>query len=138
MLGYFVVIEFVLLFGVVSCIGRFGPVVRLSYDRMVCACDGQKALMHIPIEMVLQRFLLEIFCELDNMNVDSILTLFAVAHVLEMKWAAFENQEWFSYNQRNSTFVILSALTSIKRPNTAGEDVAEGDRAELWLRFHAG
>lgn len=66
-----------------------------------------------------------------NINVDPVPALVAIARIEEKDWAAYKDQEWFSYNYKDGAFVVLPAIAPIMRRNTAGVEVAEGGRAEL-------
>lgn len=116
---------------------QHGRVERLFYDRMVCASDGRGAWLYAPIAMVAQLVLLAVFWLLSNMVVDPVLAFVMVARVVEVHWAAYEDQVWFPYNYKYGAFVILPAVMPNLHRNTASVEVAEGDRAELCPKYHA-
>lgn len=91
---------------------------------MVRTCDGHRVLLHAPIEITSQWFLLGVLVQ-GNTNVSPVFPIAAVACVAELDWTANESQEWSVYNQKDGAFVASPALALISCRNTADVEVAE-------------
>lgn len=65
---------------------------------MMVGCEGYGAVVQNLTVMIDARFGLGILRLIQNMEVDSVLALLALAQVTEVHWESLPNQDWLQYD----------------------------------------
>lgn len=64
---------------------------------MMVWCQSYNVLVRVPTKRIDKWLVLDILRLIRNKEVDPMLTLVAVAHIEEMDWSEFQDEERFSY-----------------------------------------
>lgn len=107
----------------------FGEVRRLSYECMMVGCHGSSAMVRLPTAMIEELFELGILCLIRKMEMDLVLTLVAVASVVEGAWEALPGQEWFPYNYPQGMLVLRPGVGATAIQNAKGGEGQTGSQS---------
>lgn len=69
------------------------------------------------------------------MAVDPVLTLVAIARLVETNWRAMKYQEWFPYSYDAGKNMVLPAGPPLVRRSAGVAEVREGGRPEVRQRY---
>lgn len=105
---------------------------------MVDGCEGNGVLLRVSLSSVKSWYRMGILRLIRNMEGDPVLAFVAVGRVTEIDWDAFEDQDWFSYDDAEGKVVVLPTKPPMRRLSADGVEVHEGGQPELKPKYHKG
>lgn len=109
----------------VRCV-RYGSSKHLTYLSMIAGCADYGVLLRVDLSTIKSWYKLGLLRLNQEMEMDPLLALVAVGHLMDVGWDAWGNQKWFLFKYAEGETVVLPCKPPMIRRNFRGVEVQEG------------